>query len=451
MGTAAEFYAVVPHADHPNDVAVFLTEQGHRAHILRFLNRHLLHLNRQEFVDVSVYDIFYLSNFFTGHCLEVVEVESQVVLIHIGSGLHDVVAQYIPECLLQQVGGTVSSGDAIPLYGVNLQGYPVAFGYCIHFFAVIGVHNVEENAVFFYHIHDVIFRISCSHDTRIVELAAAGCVERCTVENQEFVIPVIGTAELNCCLCLGLGVSQEFRCRKMGIRPRILPRFIGGVSLAGSGGFLLVRHALTEAFHIRRLSVLCQDFLGELNRESVGVVQLECQHSGQHLLALGIHITHIVVQNGETVRQGFGELGLFVPDDFLDVFLLLHQFRIRAAGYLDDLVGQFCQEVILIDSEDHAVSCRTANQSPKHVAAAFVARQDTVRNHEYHGSQVIGNDSQADVVLLVALLVLHAGLFCYRVQNVADGVDIEDGVHTLHDAGHTLQSHSGIDVLMCQV
>ena len=378
MGTSAELYAVVSHADHPNDVAVFLTEQGHRAHILRLLNRHLLHLDWQEFVDVSVYDIFYLSNFSIGHCLEVVEVESQVVLIHIGSGLHDVVAKYIPECLLQQVGGTVSSGDAIPLYGVNLQGHPVAFGYGIHFFAVIGVHNVEENAVFFYHIHDVIFCIPNCCDSRIVKLSAAGCIERCAIENQEFVIPVIGTAELNLCLCFGLGVAQEFRCRKVGVRTRILPRFIRGVSLTGSGGFLLIRHALTETFHIRGFSVLCQDFFSELNRESVGIVQLKCQFAGKNLLALGIHIAHIVVQNGETVRQGFGELGLFVPDDFLDVFLLLHQFRISATGYLNHLIGQFCQEVILIDSENHSVSCRTANQSPKHITATLVARQDTV-------------------------------------------------------------------------
>ena len=118
----------------------------------------------------------------------------------------------------------------------------------------------------------------------------------------------------------------------------------------------------------------------------MGIIQLECQFSGQNLLALGIHIAHIIVENGEPVRQSFGELGLFVPDDFLDVFLLLHQFRICATGYLNHLIGQLGQKVILIDSENHSVSCRTANQSPKHITAALVARQDTVGNHEYHGS-----------------------------------------------------------------
>ena len=64
---------------------------------------------------------------------------------------------------------------------------------------------------------------------------------------------------------------------------------------------------------------------------------------------------------------------------------------------------------------------------------------------------MVGNDSQTDVILFAALLVLHSGLLSDRIQNVADGVDIEDGVHTLHDAGHTFQPHSGINVLMCQV
>ena len=64
---------------------------------------------------------------------------------------------------------------------------------------------------------------------------------------------------------------------------------------------------------------------------------------------------------------------------------------------------------------------------------------------------MIGNDSQTDVILFAALFVLHSGLLSDRIQNVADGVDIEDRVYTLHDAGHTFQSHSGIDVLMCQV
>ena len=63
---------------------------------------------------------------------------------------------------------------------------------------------------------------------------------------------------------------------------------------------------------------------------------------------------------------------------------------------------------------------------------------------------MVGDDAQGDVVP-VALAVVRAGELRDLMRDVHDGVDIEEAVHALADAGEALQAHAGVDVLLGQL
>ena len=63
---------------------------------------------------------------------------------------------------------------------------------------------------------------------------------------------------------------------------------------------------------------------------------------------------------------------------------------------------------------------------------------------------MVGDDTDRNVVLGVCA-VGFARDFDNGVDDAADGVDLKHVVHTLHDAGQTFQTHTGVDVLLCQL
>ena len=60
---------------------------------------------------------------------------------------------------------------------------------------------------------------------------------------------------------------------------------------------------------------------------------------------------------------------------------------------------------------------------------------------------MVGDDAQGHVGLL-ALTIVRAGELADLVGDVHYGVDVEEAGHILADAGETLKSHAGVDVLM---
>ena len=91
----------------------------------------------------------------------------------------------------------------------------------------------------------------------------------------------------------------------------------------------------------------------------------------------------------------------------------------------------------------------TAQQAAQHIAAALVLRDDAVADHKDGGADVVGDHTQGNIRFLI-LLVGDAGDLADLLHDVLDGVDLEEVVDTLHDAGQALQAHAGIDVLVLQ-
>ena len=58
---------------------------------------------------------------------------------------------------------------------------------------------------------------------------------------------------------------------------------------------------------------------------------------------------------------------------------------------------------------------------------------------------MVGDNAQGDILFLV-LVVLDARYLHDVLHDVLDGVDLEEVVHALHDAGEALKTHTGIDI-----
>ena len=64
---------------------------------------------------------------------------------------------------------------------------------------------------------------------------------------------------------------------------------------------------------------------------------------------------------------------------------------------------------------------------------------------------MVCNDTDGLIRSRIAALVLLVCQSHYPVQDVADGVNIENGLHILHDTCDSLQTHTGINVRMLQI
>ncbi len=90
-----------------------------------------------------------------------------------------------------------------------------------------------------------------------------------------------------------------------------------------------------------------------------------------------------------------------------------------------------------------------AQQAAQHVAAPFIARQDTIGDHERDRATVIGHDAQAKVHRVVFAVGDPCQALAHRYQT-AQHVGLVVGLHALQDGGDALEAHAGVDVFLGQ-
>ena len=220
--------------------------------------------------------------------------------------------------------------------------------------------------------------------------------------------------------------------------------------LAGlTGTLLLLGHQSLEGLLVDGHALLGGHFGGQVDGEAEGVVQLEGVLTGEHGLALGLVGRQHVAVDLHAAVDGAGEVLLLGADDLSDIGLLLPQVGVLALVLVDDGVHHLIQERF-VDAQQLTVAGGAAQQTAQHVAAALVAGQDAVADHEGGGADVIGDDTQGHVAL-VALAIVGAGQLADLVGDVHDGIHIKQAVHVLAHAGQTLQTHTGVDVLLLQL
>ena len=156
--------------------------------------------------------------------------------------------------------------------------------------------------------------------------------------------------------------------------------FDGGAHLklrCRARGFALALHGRLVAGVIHAHIALARDVGGQVNRKAKGVVQLE------H----GIAVKHVVFarqcafEDFHAVFERFGKAFFFLLQHARDTRAHRSQFGIRLAHRLDQISHEVMQERFLL-SQLVAVTNRAADDAPEHVAAAFVAGNHAIDNHE---------------------------------------------------------------------
>ena len=103
------------------------------------------------------------------------------------------------------------------------------------------------------------------------------------------------------------------------------------ISLVCSRKLLLGLHVFVEAVNVDCLALLFKDLLSYLQRESVSVVELECEISCEHVLALCIHLCHVSVKYLNASVKSLCKVVFFDLDDLHNVIMLFDEFRICPA------------------------------------------------------------------------------------------------------------------------
>ena len=115
---------------HPNIIAVFFAEQGHRSRLHGLIHRHQPGLYRAVASYLGIDDRFNGLHLLRGHRLEVGEVEAQSLRIHQRALLFHLITQNLAQRPVQKVGrGVIAHGWFSVMHAIDAEHPPVPFGH----------------------------------------------------------------------------------------------------------------------------------------------------------------------------------------------------------------------------------------------------------------------------------------------------------------------------------
>src|SRR5690606_19618698 len=147
-----------------------------------------------------------------------------------------------------------------------------------------------------------------------------------------------------------------------------------------------------EAFLVDAEAALAPDDLLEVEREPVGVVELERDGARQLLRAAGLDPVVVLVEQLEAARERAPEALLLAARHVDDELLALDELRVDVAHVRDDARGDVVEEG-LADAEAVAVADRAAHHAAEHVGAAVTAGEDALADEEGRRASVVGDDA----------------------------------------------------------
>ena len=453
MGAAAELQAPAAHIHHTHDLAVLLAEQGRGMGFLGLFEAHFLRDDRVIGKDRTVHRLTHRIQLFRRGGGEVGKVKAEQIRIHEGAGLMHMLTKNLAQGFMQQVGRAVGAAEGraavrisrhrngVPDHG--LSGPDDAAVHELSALVLLDALNLKDKAVL-------------ADDAGVGELAAHLGIEDAAVQNEDGLI-AFGDKAAGLALTDGrekgrlaavLVVADKLRIRNILAEADAGPAEIAQRLAGLTGTHALLLHQAAEAFLVHGVSGIPAHLDGEVEGETVGVVELERVRAGEHRLALGAMALQKLGEDAQARVDGSAELLFLAADDGRDVLLLFLQLGILAAADFDDGVDDFTEEG-LVHAEELAVAGSPAQQAAQHVAAAFVGRKHAVADHENGAADVVRDNAQGNV-LLMALAVVGAGEFADLMGDVHDGVHVEERVDALADHREALQTHSGVDVLLLE-
>ena len=211
---------------------------------------------------------------------------------------------------------------------------------------------------------------------------------------------------------------------------------------------LLLLHELLEGRFIDLHPLFGDHFVGQVDGEAVGVIELERVRAGEGRLALGLVALEHFGEDLHAAIDGLGEVFFLGADDAGDIGLLFTQLGVLALVFMDDGVHDLIEERF-VHAQQLAVTRGAAQQAAQDVAPALVGGENAVADHEGRRTDMVGDDAERHVGL-VGLLIVCAGDLGDFIRDVHDSVDVEQGRDVLTHAGKAFEAHAGVDVLLLE-
>ena len=210
-----------------------------------------------------------------------------------------------------------------------------------------------------------------------------------------------------------------------------------GPGAAGLGA--LARHRGVEAVDVDRQAARAQRVLGEVEREAVGVVELEGGLAGKH--AALRQRPRLVLEDCEPARERGAKARLLELERLGDQRLGAEELRIGLAHLARQRRHEAPHQRIA-RSENLGVAHGAAHDPAQHVAAALVRRQHAVGDQKGGGAQMVGDDAVRGALRPVRIDASEVG---DGADQRAKEVDVVVVVHALQDGGDPLEPHAGVD------
>ena len=243
-------------------------------------------------------------------------------------------------------------------------------------------------------------------DARVADLATGLRVERRAVQDHD-----ITEGEQDRRLHLVHLASDEVG-HPVGLEhsPQVAGHGAGGDVPAGRPGpLLLVGHGRLEALQVHLHIPLGRDLLGQLQREAVGVVQLERNVAGQPPVLA--ELPEGIVEDGQADAEGLPEATLLTVQHVAYEGMVAFQLRIVRTHDLHDGIHQQGHDLVL-DAEQPGMADGAPDYPPQHVAPVLVAGERSVADQEGGRPGVVGQDP-----------LRYVGAIARTVGNAADLAD----------------------------
>ena len=451
MRAAAQFHGHALDLDHAHFVAVFFAEK--RRGPLgpgRFDAEHFGH-HRGVQQDRRIDLVLHPGQLVRGHGRDMGKVKAQPVRRHQRTGLIDVAAQHVFKGLVQQMGaGVVAGGGGMHgnvhdqlgfLVEQNLAGFDLDM---MRRELRPGLDGPNDGHV----------AGQRGHKAHIAGLSAGFAVKG--GHGADHIAGLTGNKPLDS-LAVGGNKRIDPALRRQLViahKARLHAGFEqfqeqhGRVGLAGAlpglfGPGLLLGHGGPVAVLIGRDATLAGHIVDDIQREAVGVVELEGELASDDRLAGRSHAVEFLGQNGQPLIQGDAEPLLFLAHHPLHKIAAGTKLRESLAHDIDHHAGSLIEERVG-QAEQLPEPQGPANQPTQHIAPALVGGHDAIGQEKSHGPAVIADDPQGGVVLVV-VAVGHPGDGGGRSDDGLKKINVEIGMHALDNGGNALQAHAGVD------
>ena len=227
---------------------------------------------------------------------------------------------------------------------------------------------------------------------------------------------------------------QRFIASKVVARTGVLERLVHLEFASRAGLRLLLVHGGGKPGFVDLEAALAADIVGEVERETVGIVQLEGDVTRQHFHATGQgSVQNLHADFERLVKTLF--LGFQHLHHAIGVFA---QVRVGLAHELDQIRDQLVEEGRLL-TQLVTVTDRAADDAALHIATAFVAGNDPIGHQERGGAQVVSNHAQRRDTQVGATSFTSS-----RLDQGVKEVNLVVAVHMLQDGSQALEAHAGV-------